>query len=473
MTDPDRAFRGFPPELFARRREAVLEELADGTMVLPAAPLRYRSRDTEHRYRPDSELFYLTGVTEPGSVAVLRSWADEDRFVLFVRERNAEAERWSGSRLGPDGAAERFGADAVHPLGELEERMPDLLAGGRSVHFRLGGDGVPGLIGGTSAAARCRTLVLRSLERARRKGPRRGTGPRAVIDPGEILDELRLRKDEAELERIRRAAALTVEGFREGLGAVGAGVGEWEVEAALESSLRRAGAEGPAFPTIVGSGANACILHYVENGRRMEEGDLVLVDGGAEVDLYHGDVTRTVPVSGAFGPEQRALYDIVEEARRTAVAAVEPGATVADVHQACLRVLVEGMVEVGLLTGEVEALLEEDAHEAYFPHRTSHWLGLDVHDPGDYARGGENRILEAGMVLTVEPGLYVPATGPGDGREGEEAAEYLDPEAAARFAGIGIRIEDDVLVTADGRENLTADLPTDPDAVSELAGRTR
>lgn len=464
MASNQSSLEGFSRECFSRRRDAVLERLDGGAMVLPAAPMLYRSRDTEYRYRPDSELFYLTGVTEPGVVAFLAD-RDEERFVLFTRSRDPEAERWSGPWVGPEDAAERFGADAAHPLEELEERLPALLKSPPRIHYRLGVDD------------RTQALVMRALEDARRRGPRKGTGPRAVVDPGEILDELRLRKDPEEIETIRRAAEITVEGFRKALAAVGAGVGEWEIEAELESAFRRRGARGAAFPTIVGAGPNACVLHYVQNDHRIEEGQLLLVDGGAEVDLYHGDVTRTVPVDGTFASEQRSLYDVVEAARRAAVEAVEPGATVEEVHQTALGILVDGMLDLDLLVGDKDEILEEEAYKAFFPHNTSHWLGLDVHDPGDYAREGSARVLEAGMVLTIEPGLYVPHSGPtfpsgeDGGEKGEEDRKPLERfggNAVPRFSGIGIRIEDDVLVTEDGRENLTASLPTDPEGVVEL-----
>lgn len=480
MAPPDPSIAGFSPERFSRRRKAVLDRLDGGAMVLPGAPRRYSSRDTEYRYRPDSELFYLTGITEPGVVAWLGGRPDdEDRFVLFVRSRDPEAERWSGPWMGPEAAAERFDPDAVHPLEELEGRLPDLLKDARRIHYRLGVD------------ERTQALVLGALAQARRKGPRKGTGPRAVEDPGQILDDLRLRKDEEEIETIRRAVRITVEGFREALGRVAPGVGEWEIEAELESAFRKRGARGPAFPTIAGAGPNACILHYVRNDGRMTRGQLLLVDGGADVGLYHGDVTRTVPVDGTFTPEQRSLYEIVEAARKAAVGTVEPGATVEDVHRAALDVLVDGMLELDLLTGGKDEILEEEAFKAFYPHSTSHWLGLDVHDPGDYAREGDARVLEPDMVLTIEPGLYVPewgaafpeangerASGEGgeeDGRDGEDGRgarlRRFTGNAVETFAGIGIRIEDDVLVTREGRENLTASLPTDPDEVAELVGR--
>ncbi len=402
-----------------------------------------RSRDTEHRYRPDSELFYLTGCTEPGVVALLRGGETGERFVLFVPGRDPKAELWSGPRLGPEEAGARFGADAVYPSEELGKRLADLLSGARRIFFRLGAD------------ARLEGLVVGALQHARSRGARKGTGPREVTDPGEILDELRLRKDPEEIALIRRAATLTAAAFGEVLPGIIPGMGEWEVESLLESAFRRAGATGPAFPTIVGSGANACVLHYSANASPLESGALVLLDGGAEVELYAGDVTRTVPASGRFTPEQRAAYQVVLSAREAALRAIRPGAPVAGVHEAAVRELTLGLVELGVLSGSVEELVRERAFEPFFPHQTSHWLGLDVHDPGDYARAGESRPLEPGMVLTVEPGLYF----------GSSNGSLPVP-----LRGVGIRVEDDILVTGAGWESLTAALPVAADELEAIMG---
>lgn len=434
---------GFAPETFRRRRERVLAGLGDGVLVLPAAPLRYRSRDTEYRYRPDSELFYLTGLAEPDIVAVLRG-GDGPGLALFVREREPELELWSGERLGPERARERTGADRVHPLSALEAELPGLLTGPMRVLYRMGAD------------PRTDRLVVDALARGRARGPRRGTGPRALVDPGEVLDDLRLIKDEDEVVRIRRAAAATVAGFHAALSATRPGAGEWELEGALDGTFRRAGADGPGYETIVGGGERACVLHYVENRCLLEADDLVLVDAGASLGLYHADITRTWPVSGRFTAEQRAVYEVVESARRAAVAKVGPGATIAAVHEAAQSVIVAGLVELGVLEGDPAALMLEEKQKPYFPHQTSHWLGLDVHDVGDYARGDRSRVLEPGMVLTIEPGLYF--------RPGLEGG-------GARFAGVGVRIEDDVLVTPSGRENLTEAIPSDGDAIAALVGR--
>ena len=428
-------------DIFRERRALVLDELGSAAMVLPAAADACRRGEDPSPYRPDSELFYLTGFTEPGAVAVLRGFAAERRFVQFVRPRDANAELWGGRRLGPEAARARLGADACHPLGELEEQLGTLLKGASHVFFRLGSD--PWVD----------RLVRGALAHARARGARTGSGPRGIVDPGEILDEMRLRKDAGEVEAMRSAAALTVSGHRALASELRPGVGEWELQAAIEAVFRRHEGSTPAYPSIVASGANACVLHYADNHRRARAGELVLVDAAAELGRYCADVTRTYPVDGRFTPEQRAVYDIVDEARAAAIAAAGPGVAVASVHQAACAVLSEGLASLGVLAegeGEVE---ESGALRRYFPHQTSHWLGLDTHDVGDYAIDGESRQLEEGMVFTVEPGLYF--------REDTDGP-------VARFAGIGIRIEDDVLVTASGVENFTADLPTEARAVEGL-----
>jgi Xaa-Pro aminopeptidase len=435
---------GFSPGVFATRRRRALSAIEGSALVLPAAELALKSADTERRYRADSELFYLTGMVEPGGLAVLRPGGENGDFVLFVQPRDDEAERWSGARLGPEGAREVFGADQVYDINEAEKRLPHLLAGTENVHFRLG------------SGSAVEKLVLETLATARSRGARKGKGPRGVIDPGAVLDPLRLLKDSEEVERMRRAVSVTVDAFQEMCAQVRPGVGEWELEAALDSGFRKRGAWGPAYPTIVGSGPNACILHYVANDRTLEDGDLVLVDAGAEYDLYAADITRTYPASGRFSAEQRAIYDVVLSANRRAVESVCPGITFADVHRVARDELIEGLLDLGVLEGGKELVLEEESYKPFFPHQTSHWLGLDVHDVGDYASGGESRVLEEGMVLTVEPGLYF-------------TADAANP-ATIDYLNIGVRIEDDVLVTSDGHEVLTAGVPAAPEEIEALLG---
>ena len=434
-----------PTAVLKERRRAASVALGTGVLVLPAAAVQLQSRDGERPYHPDRDLYYLTGATEPETVAVLTGGADPELH-LFVRERDAEAELWHGPRLGPAGTAERLGPDACHPLGELERRLPELLRGADRVFFRLGADDY------------VERHVRDALAYARGRGARTGTGPRAVVDPGEILDELRLVKDTHELSLLRRAAEITVAGHLEAARRIAPGDGEWTVEAALHAAFRGAGGGGPAYESIVGSGANACVLHYVDNTSTIEDGALVLVDAGAEYGFYNGDVTRTYPAGGRLEGAQRDVYEIVDAARAAAVVAVKPGCPVAAVHDTATRVLVEGLVSLGVLQGDVEQLIADQAHKPFYPHQTSHWLGLDVHDPGDYARLGVPRDLVPGMVLTVEPGLYF--------RPSHEATP-------ARFSGIGVRIEDDVVVTSDGREVLTANLPTAADDVTALVRSTR
>jgi Xaa-Pro aminopeptidase len=305
--------------------------------------------------------------------------------------------------------------------------------------------------------------VLDALRWGRTRGMRTGSGPRGIQDPGGILHELRLRKDAEEIAALRQAVEATVAGFRAAFAGLVPGVGEWDLEARLVAGFRQAGGTAPAFSPIVASGPNGCILHSIENQRRIQAGDLVLLDAGAEVRMYAADITRTVPASGAFTPPQRDVHGWVEEARARAVAAVAPGVPFDRIHRVAVEALAEGLVEMGVVSGSVEAVVETGAYRQYYPHQTSHWLGLDTHDPGDYAVDGRSRILEPGMVLTIEPGLYFPPPG----FLGETAG---GGEGATPFHGIGVRIEDDVWVTAEGAEVLTAALPTDPDRIVEGVG---
>jgi Xaa-Pro aminopeptidase len=431
------------PTLFARRRERVLEALGpEGAMVLAAAPEVMVGRDLELRYVVDPDLWYLTGYLEPEAVAVLCPGSDAP-FTLFVRPRDAERELWTGPRGGEEAAVERYGADASYPIGELGTRLPELLRDRQRIHFRVGG-GRPGV----------ERVVLDVLAGGRARRQRSGSGPAELADPGLVLDEMRLVKEPGEIAAIRDAVAVTSAAFREGFAVARPGAGEWEVEAVVEAAMRRAGADGPAFATIAASGGNATVLHYTANRKRLEKGDLLLLDAGARHRIYNADLTRTVPVGGRFSPAQKDVYAAVLEANRAAVAAVRPGATTRDVHHAAIHVLVRAMVDLRLLDGDPADLAEQEGSwKRWYPHNTSHWLGLDVHDVGTYAHRGEPRPLRPGMIMTVEPGLYIPAD---------------VSDAPPHLRGIGIRIEDDVLVTDDGAEVLSADLQTDPDAVERL-----
>lgn len=473
-------FDPVPVEILQARRRRVADLLNGGTLVLPGAPPAVRSRDTEHPYRPDSDVYWLTGLAEPGTVALLaagdKDGGDEPRLTLFVRPRDPLAELWSGHRLGLEGARAVAGAlpsDEVLSEADLEAHLPGHLDAAEHLWYRLGGAGPVD------------AHVRSALERARGRGSRTGTGPRSVADPGEILHELRLIKDAFELERMREAVRITQAGFTALASALRPGTGEWVLEAELEGAFRREGGDGPAYESIVGGGRNGCVLHYVENDAVVEAGSLVLVDAGSAFGLYAADITRTFPVDGRFTEDQRAVYEIVDQARASAVEAVAPGVPVSRVHEIATRVITEGLVTLGILQGDAGDLTEAGAYRPFFPHQTSHWLGLDVHDVGDYAVDGESRVLARGMVLTVEPGLYFgdalvdavlgAADPPSDGPmlAGVEAAqEHLGPAAAdvlERLRGMGIRIEDDVLVTDEGHENLTAALPTGAPEVERLS----
>jgi Xaa-Pro aminopeptidase len=381
----------------ATRREHFLERLGKGVAILPAARTKYRSRDTEIRFRQDSDFFYLTGFDEPDAVAVLTPHDPERRLTMFVRPRDAEREVWDGVRAGVDGARSVFGADAAHTVQELEDLLRELLEPADAIHYALGSDPV------------LDSIITELVVSFRRTRQRAGRGPVSIVDPGEVLGEMRVVKDAAELDR---AACRGTHQRRAGTSPPWprptARRREWEIEAALESAFRSAGAHGPAYPSIVASGEGATTLHYVANDRRAAAGELLLVDAGAEWRMYCGDITRTFPVSGRFSAEQRSLYDVVLAAEEAAIAAVRPGAPVADAHLAAVRVLARGLVDHGLLAGDVDGIVERGEYKRFYMHQTSHWLGLDVHDVGLYARDGRSVELRPGMVLTVEPGLYLP-----------------------------------------------------------------
>ncbi|MBW3572268.1 MAG: aminopeptidase P N-terminal domain-containing protein [Gemmatimonadetes bacterium] len=432
------------PEEFRARRERFIQAMGNGVAVLSAAPELVKSRDTEVIYRQNSDFFYLTGFLEPGAVAVLTPHDAAHRFTLFVRPRDPERETWTGKRAGVEGARERYGADAAYPAEELDERLKELVEPADALWYAVRADDGP-----------MDARMLRLLAGFRGSRPRAGKGPWDLRDPAQLLDRMRLIKEPGELALMRQAAELAARGHLAAMRAGRPGVGEWEIQALLDQTFRSHSAtSGTSFPAIVGSGANGTVLHYVSNQRRIEEGDLVLVDVGAEVGFYCSDITRTFPASGRFTAPQRAVYDVVLRALHAAIQAVRPGAPVKEVHEAARGVLVQGMIDLGLLEGEPEKLIEEEKFKRFFMHNTSHWLGLDVHDPGPYTEpGGEPVALRPGMVLTVEPGLYVP-----------EDAE----DVPAELRGIGIRLEDDVLVTEDGHEILTRAVPVDPDEVERI-----
>ncbi|HTQ06556.1 MAG TPA: aminopeptidase P N-terminal domain-containing protein [Polyangiaceae bacterium] len=425
---------------FQRRRERVREAMGDAALVVFAAPYSFRNNDVENEWRQESDFHYLSGFDEPDSVLVLRGGA-EPRFVLFVRPRDPEREAWDGPRAGVDGAVSAYGADAAYPLEDVAKELPALLGGVESVHYALG------------RARANDDVVLAALDGVRRLA-RRGTSstPRSIVDPATVLHEQRLVKGADEVERMERAIAITADGHRAVMAKSKPGMFEYEAEALLRGAFRKHGSERHAYPPIVGSGPNGTILHYRKNDRRMLDGDLLLVDAGSEYDYYASDVTRTFPVSGSFTPAQRAIYALVLKAELEAIATVRPGATLENVHNAAARVLTEGLIDLGLVEGPLDDALENKRYRPWFMHGTSHWLGMDVHDVGAYYIAKKARPLAPGMVLTVEPGLYFTQTD-----------ERVRPE----FRGIGIRIEDDVLVTEAGARVLSEAIPKEVDAVEQ------
>lgn len=416
---------------FARRREAFMRRMERGVAVLAAAPPASKGPDVEYPYRQSSDFYYLTGFAEPGALAVLAPQA-EKRFVLFVQPRDPKKEVWTGARAGIEGALEQFGADAAFSSEELERELPRWLSDADRLYYHLG----------ANEALNRRILSLFAAARDGRI--RNGTGPFEIVDPQEILHEMRLIKEAEELNLIRQAVRITAAGHERAMREVASGRREYEIEAAIDYTFRSMGAAGPAYPTIVASGPNAATLHHRTANRRIEAGELVLIDAGAEYEFYCADVSRTIPADGSFSPEQRALYEIVLGAQREAIAAVVPGASWDAVHRAAVKTLCEGLISTRLIKAGVEEALEKELYASFYMHRTSHWLGMDVHDAGRYKRGGEATVLRPGMVLTIEPGLYIAA-----GREDVEE----------RWRGMGIRIEDDLLVTEKGAEVLTAAIP--------------
>jgi len=436
MTQPEIA-SGIPA-VYAERRARLAQLMQRGVAVVPTAPEQARNRDSHYPYRYDSYFYYLTGFPEPEAVLVLVA-GDPGRSILFCRDKDAEREIWDGFRYGLDQARAEFRVDESHSISEFDSLLPKLLADQPALHCHLGSDG------------RWDERVLRALNAVRAQARTGVTAPGAIYDVRALLDEMRLLKDAHELDIMRRAAQISTDAHRRAMCAVKPGRAEYEIEAELLHEFRRRGAQAPAYTSIVAGGANACVLHYVSNDAVLNAGDLLLVDAGCELDGYAADITRTYPVSGRFTPAQRDVYQMVLAAQAAAIAAVHPGAAWTAPHDAALRVLAQGLIDFGLCQGSVDKVLEAGDYKRFYMHRTGHWLGLDVHDAGDYKRDGQWRELKPGMVLTVEPGCYI---------RGDDVPR--------QFANIGIRIEDDVLVTASGKEVLTHAAPKTVEDVEAL-----
>ena len=416
---------------FKKRRARLAKNIESGIVVLPTAPERSRNADTHYDYRWDSGFYYLTGFREPEAVLVMAVQDGEARTILFCREKNLEREIWDGFRHGPELAREHFGFDEAYPYGELEQRMPELLSNQDVLHTPVGSDPswdlrVAGWL--NTVRARVRTGV---------------SAPTQIRDVRAEVNDMRLFKDEHEVAIMRRAAQISSAAHVRAMKFAAPGMREYQVEAELIHEFCRNGARAPAYGSIVAAGANACVLHYRENSAELRKGDLMLIDAGCELDSYASDITRTFPIASRFSAVQRDVYELVLASQEAAIAQVKPNADFIAYHDAATRVLVQGLIDMKLCKGSVDQVLENGTYKQFYMHRTGHWLGLDVHDAGDYMQKGKWRKLKPGMVLTVEPGLYIR---PAD-------------NVPKKFWNIGVRIEDDVLVTSSGREILTAECP--------------
>ena len=422
---------GIPAAEYARRRRQLMRMAGeDAILVLPAAPVRVRSHDTHYPYRQDSDFWYLCGFPEPDAVLVLVPGRKHGEALLFCRERDPEREAWDGPRFGQDGAVESFGMDDAYPIEDLDEILPGLLEGRSRVYYHFGRD------------AEFDLKLIGWVNRVRAQVRHGAQPPHEFLELGHLLHEQRLFKSRDEIRLMEKAAAISVRAHQAAMRAARPGIHEYELQAEVERVFRAADA-CPAYASIVGAGANGCVLHYVANTGKARDGDLVLIDAGAEYRNYAADITRTFPVNGRFTKEQRALHDLVGAAQAAALACARPGVAFAALHETVVEVLSEGLLRLGLLKGSLEKCIAGEHYRQFYRHKSGHWLGLDVHDVGDYRIDGQSRLLEPGMVLTIEPGLYVGAD---------------DTTVAAKWRGIGIRTEDDVLVTADGHRVLTEGL---------------
>ena len=426
---------------FARRRRQLMKAMGrDSIAILPSAPVRVRNNDVEYAFRQDSDFQYLTGFREPESVSVFVPGREQGEYVLFVRDRDPVRETWDGRRAGPEGAVSDFGADCAFPIADIDEILPGLMENRAKVFYTVGADRdfdqrVVGWVNGLRASAR------------HGRHP-----PHEIVALEHVLHDMRLYKSRAEIELMRESARIAARAHVRAMRFCRPGLHEYQVMAEILHEFMRSRAD-ISYQPIVGGGENGCILHYTENSAVLNDGELLLIDAGCEYEYYASDITRTFPINGRFTPEQRALYEVVLEANLAAIAAVKPGHHWNQPHEAAVHALTAGMVRLGLLKGKVAALVKAEAYRDFYMHRTGHWLGMDVHDVGDYKVGDVWRVLEPGMVLTIEPGLYIPPR---------------CRSVPKRFRGLGIRIEDDVLVTRDGRSVLTADVPKQADELEAL-----
>lgn len=425
-----------------RRRKKLMDLIgSDSIAIIPTASVYIRNRDVEFPFRPDSDFFYLTAYPEPEAVAVLIPDRADGEFILFCREKDEEMETWHGRRAGLEGALNIYDADDAFPIEDMDEILPGLIEGHERIFYNMGSD------------QNFDQRVLSWVKQIRDKSRSGVVAPDEFISLNHFLHDMRLYKSRHEIKLMRQAAKISAKAHIRAMQSCKPGMSEYQLEAELLYEFVQRGARFAAYPSIVGAGANACILHYTENQDEMNAGDLLLIDAGAEYQGYASDVTRTFPVSGKFSTAQRQVYDLVLAAQLAAIEEVKPGNHWNDPHEAAVRVLTEGMVELGILKGDPEELIKDQSYTKYYMHRTGHWIGMDVHDVGDYKLDGEWRMLEPGMVMTIEPGLYLPADTRG---------------LAKKWWNIGVRIEDDVLVTKDGYEVLSKDVPKQASAIEEL-----
>lgn len=430
---------------FARRRRNLMTLMDPNSIaIIPSAREQVRSRDTAYPFRQDSDFYYLSGFTEPDAVLLLMPGRRHGQFVVFCRERDPHLELWHGYRAGPEGVCDKHGADDAFPIGDIDDILPGLIEGRERVYYSMG------------RSTDFDRQIMAWVNSIRSKEASGAVPPGEFTDLDHMLHELRLIKSAAELRLLRKAGDITARAHCRAIRNCRPGLAEYHLEAELQHEFASAGARHPAYPSIVGGGHNACVLHYLENSARLRDGDLVLIDAGCELEYYASDVTRTFPVNGRFNPQQRALYELVLRAQQAAIEQVRPGNQWNQPHDASVRVITEGLVDLGLLKGRVPTLIKREAYRDFYMHKVGHWLGLDVHDVGDYRVGGEWRLLEAGMVMTVEPGIYISPD---------------NKKVARKWRGMGIRIEDDVVVTADGCEVITAGVPRTTQEIEALMAR--
>lgn len=444
MTYARRKIHSMPdPDIFIRRRNRLISRMQRGIAVIPTAPEVMRNGDAHYPYRFDSHFYYLSGFAEPEAVLVLVA-GEAPQAILFCREKNPEREIWDGYRYGPDAAKEKFGFDAAFPIAQLDDKLAELMANQSALFYPLGAN--------AAWDARINTLRARVQEKARS-----GTSaPNEIVDVRVLLDEMRLFKDSDELTAMRRAAGISSAAHVRAMRAARPGMMEYQIEAELLHEFRKRGAQAPAYTSIVAGGANACVLHYVSNDAKLNDGDLLLIDAACELDGYAADITRTFPVNGKFSAAQKDVYEMVLAAQAAAIAAARPGNHWNDPHDAALRVIAQGLIELKLCSGSLDGVLESGDYKRFYMHRTGHWLGMDVHDVGAYKMEGEWRALQAGMVFTVEPGCYI--------RPADDVPQTL--------WNIGIRIEDNVVITEQGCEILTAAAPKKVAEIEELMRHT-